>query len=407
MRCLCRRGLLQEPEEPEDEEDEEEKRLKKMPPGPRTRAILASGALRLLSAEWLLAQGEGYILQRMQDLPEEAFLHPKRASELFDELYGVIVISYGWLSKKHPDPTGFHMRTILRYLRKHTAQFDWFGYEDYGVFWDFASLPQDHPHGTEKTEQEKATFKKGLGAISLLYGGRKTIVIQLTRMPEELQLADGSEVNLTEYAVRGWCFFEATVSGVLKPASSLLDLGAGAAALDSADAGWSAVREASTANRQPPLLPKDMAVELQKRRFTNGSDTELVTEKYGEFFAEAAGPRRRAAGRPRSSTRPTAKAAVGAEQLWFQNLSAGEGWGDAEVTQLARALPSFKHCRILRLSGHRALGERGLAELRGALPRCHRLRLLKLPAHLEHTAEGQALERRGQRRGVRVVWSSC
>mmetsp|Transcript_42331 Transcript_42331/g.117866 ORF Transcript_42331/g.117866 Transcript_42331/m.117866 type:complete len:96 (-) Transcript_42331:82-369(-) len=60
-------------------------------------------------------------------------------------------------------------------------------------------------------------------------------------MPQELQLSDGAVANLTEYNIRGWCFFEATVSSVLKPSLGLLDLGMGAAVLDNEGSGWDAV----------------------------------------------------------------------------------------------------------------------------------------------------------------------
>jgi len=367
MRCC--RGVRVVPEE-----EDEATKLSKMPPGPRAQAIIASGCLRLLSAVWILTQAEGYLLKRMQDLPKEAHLPDDHAAELFGESGAVIVISYGWLSKAHPDPTGHHMRAVQKYLKKHMAMSS---HRDCGVFWDFASLPQRGPDGT-MTEAEKKVFKKGLGAINLLYGYPKTIVIMLTRMPEELHLAEGEVVNLTPYSMRGWCYFELTVSGLLKHSQCFLNLGTGEDALNDEESDWNAVQEASSVHRQPPLIPEVMAVELGKKKFTNGSDTELVNRIYSEFFSEAA---------------------ASVEELNLQNWSSDEGWGDTELTQLAQALPSFTRCKTLQLLGHGALGESGLAALRVALPKCPALREIWIPEHLRDTEEGQALSQEAAARG--------
>jgi len=350
--------------------DPKELEMMKLAPRLRGRRILTAGAIRLLSAVWLIAQGENYVIQCRQDLPEEAFLGPEHAAELFGKRYGVVVVSYGWLSKKHPDPTGFHIRVLQKYLKKQTTFLS--GLKDCGVFWDFASIPQDRSGGPEKTEQERRVLRRALSAINSVYADSNTLVVQLTRMPEELRLADGEEGNLTPYEHRGWCFFEATVSALLKQANMLLDLGLSTEALEAEDSFWVEVRDALTAERQPLLTPEDMEAELKKRVFTDDSDAELVTKMYKDFFAEVA---------------------LGAEALHLGNCSAsGRGWGDAEVQQFARALPALTACKLLNLRGHGALGESGLAHLRAPLLELPALRTLWLPTHLERTAEGRALQ---------------
>jgi len=347
-----------------------------MAPRPQARHLLTTGAMRLLSAAWLIMQDDSYVLQRRQDLPEEAFVSPKSAAEMFDKMYGVVVISYGWLSRKHPDPTGFHIRTVRMYLEKHQ---DMFMYDDCGVFWDFASLPQAHPNDAEKS----TGLEKGLGAFLALYGDSETVVIQLTRMPGDLKHPDS---NLTPYKMRGWCFAETIVASVLKPPMRLLDLGASAKVLNDEDAGWEQVQAASMAERLPPLTPPDMAVELGHRKFTQDGDLELVAEAYEEFFEEV--------------TRNL-------DSLLFYNASAGPGWGNAEVGQLARALPAFTFCQVLQLGGHRALNESGLALLRMQLPHLKTLKIIALPDHLRETAEGQAFQRKWEDAGKepkRLYW---
>lgn len=336
----------------------------------RARDILASGNVRLLSAVWLIAQDSAYVVQRMQDLPAEAFVGPERAVNLFDQDFAVVVVSYGWLSRRHPDPTGFHTRTIQKYLKKHKAVVAYL--DDCGVFWDFASMPQAGPNGAARTEQEQLVFDAGVGAVASLYSDKKTAVVQLTRMPPEAQLLGVLESNLTPYKMRGWCFFEAAVAGLLKHATMLLDLGLGAEVLEREAASWRDLWKASAGERLPPVSPEDMAVELKRRRFSYSGDAELVAKEYGRFFSDAS---------PQ------------VEMLFFGHApSAGPGWGDVELSQLARVLPAFGSCKWLNLRGNHALGEGGLAQLRAQLPRLPALSTVLLPEALRDTPEGLAFQ---------------
>lgn len=382
---LCGRGFPAEECEIEVEEeapkveptitDEEALHISKLPPRQRLRRLLEMGAVSLLSAVWLVTRDE-FVLERMQDLPKEAFLSPENATELLDRLMGVVVISYSWLSRRHPDPTGFHTHTVLKYLKKHMNHVTEGPYnlDDAGVFWDFASLPQDQPDGMPMTDAEKVDFQRGLRAINLLFGDPKTVVLQLTKVPEKWHFVNlpDSEVNLTPYRNRGWCFYETTVSSTLKSSHLLLDLGLGEKELESESADWPEVQAASSGIRRPPLTPEDMALELKQRKFAKKCDAELVAQRYTEFFHEAT---------------------ASARTLNLSNCRRGTGWCTAELEQLVRALPAFTACEELFLDGHCALGEVALAQLRTQLLHLPALRELWLPEHLGGTREGQALQR--------------
>ena len=64
----------------------------------------------------------------------------------------IIVLSYGWAAKSHPDPTGAHLRSLVPVLRAMLKACDDgllpFGRLEqqrpraWGVVWDFMSLPQ-------------------------------------------------------------------------------------------------------------------------------------------------------------------------------------------------------------------------------------------------------------------------
>jgi len=349
----------------------DERERKRISASEWARAVLCSGAVRLLSATWLLEADENYIIQRRQDLPPEAFVEPEEAANLLEKRYGVVVLSYPWLTKSHPDPMGFHLRRVRQYLSKHVEYFT--GIDTVGVFWDFASLPQRGLLSSvlddeELTEEERGVFKVGVGVLSVLYGGKKTLVIQLTKLPED---SEDIGCKVEPCSARGWCFFEATVASILKDSDQLLDLSLAAQALEAEEVGWEVVRDAAVAARLPPLLPEDMEVALKKLVFANGDDRGALAGHYADFFADAA------------------KNALVLD-LASQSL-ANEGWGDAEVMQLCRALPAFKKCLALTLANHKALGEKGLASLRARLGELPALKRLVVPQHLQPGVEGQAL----------------
>jgi len=296
----------------------------------KAEQILAAGHLKLLDVPWLLNQPDNYILQRCQDLPSEAFLDGASAAEGLRVPQSIVVLSYGWLTKQHPDPNGHHMLRVRLFLQK---------IRRVGLFWDYAALPQKGISITltgvediEKTPEEKKIFDAGLGAINLLYGSEHTLVIQLTAMPKDIMAPAGYLENGTPYEDRGWCYFEATISAILKSSFNLFDLGKAEQELFDHHADFVDMSRAATIGRLPPMTPEDMEISLAQLKFTSGADRGMVGKKYAQFFTEAA---------------------VKAQELIFVEVSGlGSGWGDKQIGQLCRALPAFKVCHSLALPGH-------------------------------------------------------
>ena len=57
------------------------------------------------------------IIQRMQDLPEEAFFSLNEAARLLDRGdRSILALSYRWLTAAHPDITGTALAAVRRYL---------------------------------------------------------------------------------------------------------------------------------------------------------------------------------------------------------------------------------------------------------------------------------------------------
>merc|ERR1719183_1007864 len=69
--------------------------------------VLASGAVALLDAQWVISHAEaGGVLTHRQALPKEAFL-------------SFAALSYPWLTKDHPDPRGANLARVARALKDH------------------------------------------------------------------------------------------------------------------------------------------------------------------------------------------------------------------------------------------------------------------------------------------------
>lgn len=301
--------------------------------------ILAQGSLRILDAGWLLERPESYVIQRHQDLPSEAFVPPRAAAKLFTRLYGLVVLSYPWLRKGHPDPTGFHFRLVRQYLAKHVAFFSNPGADDFGVFWDFAALPQPGTHCCRNLVEQEV-LRVGLGAINLIYGSDDTVVVQLTAMPEADCL--GTTLNLLPYWKRGWCLFEATVSSVVKPHRRLLDLGLAAARQTLADeaSDWYDVLEVAGSKRAPLVTPARMSFKLAGMAFTQGNiDRKLVEQKYADFFNYVA------------RNLKVLKLTCSVDKC-FERDEASD-WNDEERHEVVESMSFFGNAEELWIGGHK------------------------------------------------------
>ena len=145
------------------------------------RDLLRDGTIRLLSCRWLLEDAEGAlrphnphsglpVLQRKQEMPEEAFLPPKEAARVFDNgKRQVLVLSYGWLLTTEPDPRGERLALIRRFLATLPDA------AECGFFMDQVCLPQ-----SPRTKEEDEVFCKGLGCMGKLYASvTGTTVVQI------------------------------------------------------------------------------------------------------------------------------------------------------------------------------------------------------------------------------------
>ncbi len=136
----------------------------------------------LLDVRWLVrfARGEAMVeregvLPAWQELPSEAAvsLESLRAFTGFE--LPIVVLSYGWASAAHPDPTGEQLQLLLPVLESIVRFCDGHGGGrcSFGVLWDFASLPQKghtdptaDPKAEDRTPEQLARFRAGLSSIN-------------------------------------------------------------------------------------------------------------------------------------------------------------------------------------------------------------------------------------------------
>ena len=148
---------------------------------------LRSGAIRLVSVQWLLEQPEGFRILRRQELEKleiegaSPFLPASTAAkDLQSATRRVLVLSYGWLSPSGPDPRGHRIGKLLAFLRNAAATFDP-QIAELGIFWDYASLPQ-----SPRNEEEQRMFKAALSVMGDLYASALgTSVLQLQEVPPQ------------------------------------------------------------------------------------------------------------------------------------------------------------------------------------------------------------------------------
>ena len=244
--------------------------------------VLASGAVALLDAQWIIRHAEaGGVLNHRQALPKEAFLSLADLVEAICEHAGwlpVAALSYPWLTKDHPDPRGANLARVARALKALLSEPVYI--PRLGVFWDFGSLHQhpDPANGVMRTEEQNALFKQGLGCLGTLYSHPKTYVLRLTSFPDGHKAEDQAEgTNVAKYFDRGWCFMEASWASLTKANALSLDLGK---MRDGVEYDLLSLTLDCTQDggRRPPLLPSAFAAELESKSFTNGKGRQAARE---------------------------------------------------------------------------------------------------------------------------------
>ena len=272
----------------------------------------------MIDAGWLADLADsGDILPRCQDVPPEAKVSLTEMEAWGDEYtVGVLIISYPWLAKKHPDPHGEQLRKLCFVLKAFATKAREYPGCRVGVFWDYLSLPQPNIKGDDDRSPEMiARFKRALQGINAWYGHQKTTVLLVTT-----PLPTGHEyTNVQPYNGRGWCFAEKLMSAIVKDDAALIDM----SRLNGNESTLSEIIENGKSNRPPPMAPDafhqmlKLGVQDGSIKFTNRGDVDVVATIYKRAFLDE------------MST---------ATDLFYM----GFDWGDEQIATLSTAL-RFAH----------------------------------------------------------------
>jgi len=371
--------------------------------------LLRCGSMAVVKASYFHDRWEqGFCFEDRANIPSEYFFDGDEAVALWD-IYGpafLVIFSYSWLSKDHPDPQRFQLKRIHIALEMHHVLFSSLhnhiakdkkltslapGFvapsksaflTTQGVVLDFCSLWQSRP-GAPRTPEQADQFKDGLSEIDTPYAHCETFAFKLTVCPEGVSRG---------YDDRGWPLFE----------SILIDSKAASRKLFVDFAGFNVMTfgtdfeqgflkeewdvkkfgkdkppegfvQALQKSRRMALKPEDFskALELRRQRaeergvslFTSGGDYAFVEEKYAVAY---------------SCTTQADSISRG-----------GNNWGVEEIICLAKVLPDYKRLKTLLLPQN-PFGDAGMEVLVAPLQRATSLEVLGL-ARCEMTNVGGLL----------------
>lgn len=335
----------------------------------RSQGDFGMPPVRLVKLSWLLERARqvrraksdeerrGLALPRRQELERQepgAFFPPEEAESLVEHAFirskmdyahplRIVSVSYGWLTPEHPDPLGEQLLNVekkvleLRHGRlgsflhragealgltgclggciprhKRGGRSRLLPAEEFGVFWDWMSLPQKDGQGN-RTPEEKACFQAALQRMGTWYGHVNTTTIILSTLPPDWpkRTQDAPYFPPGWLKGKGWPTFEAASSEMVKPILKY---------------SWPRISSMSSARpRGPPLHPKAFAAKLAQRMFTNGADLSIVAKLYADTLQGTFG------------------AALECDY-------AGGDWSDDDMRALAESLPLARKVQDIDLS---------------------------------------------------------
>jgi hypothetical protein len=296
---------------------------------------------RVIDARWLLRFSRGEIdltgktlteypsrfaVPAWQDCPTEAIvsLEDLRAARVDYDALPLAVLSYGWASRAHPDPTGEQCRKLVPILEAIVAWCDSTGgaCKTWGIVWDFLSLPQRGRTAgydedlDDRTDEQRDVFLRGLSSINRWYGHFRTTTLVLDGpMP-------AGAPNKHPYGERGWCIFEFRLSALVKDNDCFLQLSRFSGRLDY----WPGIVQECAARRPAPITPDAFrervlgGMDDGTIRFTNGKDaTAVIIPQYEAAFVRLMSE---------------------VSALDYEELA----WGDEEARELAESI-AYAHAR--------------------------------------------------------------
>ncbi|KAL3910248.1 MAG: hypothetical protein SGPRY_009129 [Prymnesium sp.] len=197
------------------------------------------------------------------------------------EFVPVLVLSYGWADPFHPDRKGEMLRCLFPVFWQMLAKVDLDkriyprelgSHPTIGVMIDYACLPQQ-----PRSEEEQATFARGLSSMHLWYSHPATTVLCV----DAPITSSASYSNRRAYGERGWCYLEQRMAALVKENELFLSLRGVADTLCAYESwkpeerfkklgDYDTFKASLAAGRLPPMSPK--AVEEEMRRLVESGE---------------------------------------------------------------------------------------------------------------------------------------
>ena len=148
----------------------------------------------------------------------------------------------------------------------------------------WGSIHQKDADG-QRTEPEQAAFKTALKTVNTWYAHRLTTTVILSELPPGWPRSPEAAPFFPEGWLlgKGWPSFERAVSGMIKR---------GAFKSFRRIVDPAVPRTLTGAYCAPPMHPREFAVELSRKIFSNGADCETVAKLYADTFTAALGETR-------------------------------------------------------------------------------------------------------------------
>mmetsp|Transcript_90124 Transcript_90124/g.197397 ORF Transcript_90124/g.197397 Transcript_90124/m.197397 type:complete len:556 (+) Transcript_90124:200-1867(+) len=261
----------------------------------------------------------------------------------------LMVVSYTWLSRDHPDPNQTHLRKLVRILEEYKKVWE---LHEVAVILDYCSLWQPGARMDTRTAEQKEQFDYGLRELNVAYAHKAITAVKLTEVP-------ASEPR--KYEDRGWTLLEEILIDSKGGDWNRWTFGD----LDPESTQWADsvvfFMQARSLRLRPPLTPQRFVQELESRRqrarlkdyplFSNEKDNEEVPKLYEDIYSQL----------------------IHSSKLAYENAD----WSDEEVVLLVEVIARCDRLEKLVLNNNR-ISLQGASEIAKLIPSLPTLKLLAL-----------------------------
>lgn len=279
--------------------------------GTRFAELLSQGSVTVVKSSYFgKCLAENVPFQDRANIADEWFIPAEEVMPLWNT-HGarfLVVVSYSWLTQKHPDPDMFHLQRLTRALKELQAchnheylrsKLGLGELDELGVIIDYCSLHQQHGGVDTRSQEQVSQFNDALSEIGTPFAHQDVTAIKLVAVPKDV---------MRNYDDRGWTLFETVLIDGKNPSPKIMYCGASLGESnvltigDDLDperekkTGFDFVCKFTKARFRPPRTPQQFenemdlrwlrAIEKSVALFINMKDQSVLLETYTKAFKE-------------------------------------------------------------------------------------------------------------------------